>query len=96
MHKDEIKNIRTKAKMTRTQFAAYMGCTTQTIRNWEEGRAKPHLYFQKALKDVNEFEKSEADYNKEKRDLVGQIKERDSQIRVLEKELKGSGITLKK
>ena len=37
----DISNIRGQFKMTRRQFAAMMGISKETLRNWERGRRVP-------------------------------------------------------
>jgi putative transcriptional regulator len=38
---EDIKRIRTKAQMTQTGFAGFLGVTAKAVEAWENGRNKP-------------------------------------------------------
>lgn len=39
---DEIKNIRTRNKISQAIFAAYMNISVSTVQKWERGQKKPN------------------------------------------------------
>ena len=52
MDAGELKELRTKAKLTREQLASKAGLTGQTIYRWETGKGKPHARLLKMLEAV--------------------------------------------
>lgn len=38
----DAKSIRKKLKLSQTQFSKLMGISVDTLKNWEQGRRKPH------------------------------------------------------
>jgi putative transcriptional regulator len=38
----DVSSIRTSYQMTQEEFATLLGISTGTLRNWEQGRRKPH------------------------------------------------------
>jgi putative transcriptional regulator len=38
----DVAAIREKYKMTQQEFSSLLGISTGTLRNWEQGRRKPH------------------------------------------------------
>jgi DNA-binding transcriptional regulator YiaG len=38
----DVRNIRAKFDATQKQFAQLIGISVETLRNWEEGRRRPH------------------------------------------------------
>lgn len=37
----EVRNLRRRAQLTQTEFAARLGVPVETIRNWEQGKRSP-------------------------------------------------------
>jgi putative transcriptional regulator len=37
-----VKQVREKTGLTQTRFAATLGISVKTLRNWEQGKRKPH------------------------------------------------------
>jgi len=42
IEKPDIKRIRTKYKLTQSEFATLLGIRLSTLQNWEQGRRVPH------------------------------------------------------
>ena len=38
----DVKKIRERYKLSQTEFAALLGISVKTLRNWEQGRRTPH------------------------------------------------------
>ena len=38
----DVKQIRERYKLSQTEFAALLGISVKTLRNWEQGRRTPH------------------------------------------------------
>lgn len=52
----DIKALRERAGLSRTQVAAWLGVSETSVRNWEKGRTKPTMTPQKYLAALRLFE----------------------------------------
>jgi DNA-binding transcriptional regulator YiaG len=48
----EIKELRQRLKLEQTALAEKLGCTSQAVSNWENGRSHPHKMFRKKLEEL--------------------------------------------
>jgi DNA-binding transcriptional regulator YiaG len=48
----EIKELRTKLSLTQYDLAMKLGCTVQSVSDWENGRSNPHRMFRKKLDEL--------------------------------------------
>lgn len=52
MFKDKLLKLRKAAKLSRERASDLIGVTSQTIYNWETGKAEPPPMFQRAIIDA--------------------------------------------
>lgn len=65
MENNKIKILRKQTKMTRQQFADYLGIPRGTIRNWEQGVSKPADYIINMIEKLLKHEAKIHIYNGE-------------------------------
>lgn len=61
MDAQEVKEIREKLKLSQRELADKVGCTSQTISNWETGQKRPHKMFIKRLIELKDGADTEAE-----------------------------------
>ncbi len=49
----EIKKLRQELNVSQPVFASYLGCTSQTVKAWEQGRIKPSAPTRRLLQVLN-------------------------------------------
>lgn len=56
----EIKELREKLGWEQVVLASKIGCTVQSISNWENGRSYPHRMFKKKLEELRDGAQTES------------------------------------
>jgi len=49
---EEIKSLRKSMDLSMLELSHFIGCSTQSIHNWENGKAKPSPYYKREIRKI--------------------------------------------